>query len=136
MKKYYLKNAEMKGISKLIEYKSKTILMYMKNIDSEERERIERYIQKTVPEDIDDYRLIYSDEMVIGCLSVKPYDDGFIIDELYLEPLYRNRGIGRNIIKKIIEADSSKPTYLWVYKANKKAIKLYKGNFKNKSASY
>ncbi|MGE5455556.1 MAG: GNAT family N-acetyltransferase [Ignavibacteriales bacterium] len=42
---------------------------------------------------------------------------------MYIENLYRNKGIGSNIINNIIK--TNKLIYLWVYKDNK-AINLYK----------
>lgn len=41
-----------------------------------------------------------------------------------MEEEYRNRGIGTDIIKNILETNSN--VYLWVYKENIKAIALYK----------
>ena len=51
-------------------------------------------------------------------------DNGKLLDELYLEEEYRNKGIGTNIIKDILNKNNI--VYLWVYKLNTKAISLYK----------
>lgn len=45
------------------------------------------------------------------------------MDEIYLEEQYRSKGIGTNIIKQVL--NENKIVYLWVYKDNVKAIKLY-----------
>ena len=50
--------------------------------------------------------------------------DGKLINEIYLEEEYRNKGIGSDIIKNIINVHDI--VYLWVYKLNSKAISLYK----------
>ena len=47
-----------------------------------------------------------------------------MLDEIYLENAYRNQGIGTSIILDILKRYSN--VYLWVYKKNHKAIRLYK----------
>ena len=47
-----------------------------------------------------------------------------LLDEIYLEEEYRNKGIGTEIIKDIL--NNNDVVYLWVYKENEKAISLYK----------
>ena len=47
-----------------------------------------------------------------------------ILDEIYLEEEYRNKGIGTDIIENILKINTI--VYLWVYKKNIKAISLYK----------
>lgn len=51
-------------------------------------------------------------------------DDGKLLDEIYLEEEYRNKGIGTKIIMDIL--NNNDVVYLWVYKENEKAISLYK----------
>ena len=61
----------------------------------------------------------------VGCLLVTKKDDGVILDEIYLEEEYRNKGIGSSIIKNYV-LDNDYNIYLWVYKDNIKAFNLYK----------
>ena len=72
---------------------------------------------------LDNYKIIYIDNNKVGCLLVVNKDDGVLLDEIYLNENYRNRGIGTDIIKKVIKKNSI--VYLWVYKLNVKAISLY-----------
>ena len=51
-------------------------------------------------------------------------DNGKLLDEIYLEEGYRNKGIGTKIIMDIL--NNNDVVYLWVYKENEKAISLYK----------
>ena len=51
-------------------------------------------------------------------------DDGVLLDEIFLDENYRNKGIGSSIISKIFKTNNI--VYLWVYKDNIKAINLYK----------
>ena len=60
----------------------------------------------------------------IRSLLLTDKDDGTLLDEIYLEEKYRNKGIGTNIIKEVI--NNNDIIYLWVYKENVQAISLYK----------
>ncbi len=51
-------------------------------------------------------------------------DDGVLLDEIFIEEDYRNKGVGTDIITSIIFENDI--VYLWVYKLNTKAISLYK----------
>ena len=47
-----------------------------------------------------------------------------MLDEIFLDDEYRNKGIGSSILSKILESNDI--VYLWVYKENINAIRLYK----------
>ena len=64
------------------------------------------------------------DNKIIGCLLLTNKDDGKLLDEIYLEKVYRNKGIGTEIIRDILSNNDI--VYLWVYKKNDKAISLYR----------
>lgn len=46
------------------------------------------------------------------------------LDDLYVLPGFRNRGIGSEILRKCI-AESANPLYLFVFRRNTRAISLY-----------
>ena len=123
MKKYYLLTATNKDIAKLIQYKLASILAYDKKITAEEKERITNFVKNSIPNQINDYKVIEIDNKIIGCLYIESYQDGILLNEIYLEEEYRNQGIGTDIIKNILQNNSK--VYLWVYKENEKALKLY-----------
>ena len=121
--KYELTNSNSNYLDLLIKYKLSTILDYANNISKAEKNKIINYVNEHVREDINIYKLICVDNNIIGCILTKEYDDGVIIDELYLEDEFRGKGIGTSIIKQL-EKDNS-IIYLWVYKDNVNAINLY-----------
>ena len=122
--KYELIKSSNKDINQLIEYKKQTIFEYAKDLSKKEIDKINNYINNNVPNDINDYFNIVVDNKIVGCLLITNKDDGKLLDELYLEENYRNKGIGTKIIKDIL--NSNDIVYLWVYKENEKAISLYK----------
>ena len=116
--------ANIDDVSILIDYKLKNIFDYAENLSLEEIKQINNYVKSNVPKEIDDYRVICINDKKIGCLLVVNKDDGVLLNEIYLEEKYRNKGIGTSIIKKILS--SYNIVYLWVYKLNTRAISLYK----------
>lgn len=121
--KYELKKANEKDISMLIDYKLQNIFEYAEKLSREETDRIHDYVRNHVTVQLDNYKIIYIDNNKVGCLLVENKDDGVLLDEIYLNENYRNRGIGTDIIKKVIKKNSI--VYLWVYKLNVKAVSLY-----------
>ena len=121
---YKLIKSSNDDIEKLIDYKKKTIFEYAKDLSDEEINRINNYVNSEVPKLIIDYYNIIVDNKIVGCLLLTNKDDGKLLDEIYLEKEYRNKGIGTDIIKDIL--NNNDIVYLWVYKENEKAISLYK----------
>lgn len=120
-----LVNASSYDIERIKEYKLKIILEYADNLEKNEIEDIYRYINDSILYQIDEYKNIIFDDKIVGSVLVKKIKDGYLLDEIFIEDAYRNKNIGTNVIKRIIN-DSDKNIYLWVYKANIRAIKLYK----------
>ena len=121
---YKLIKSSSKDIEKLIEYKKRTIFEYAKDLPDDEINKINNYVKNNVPKLLNDYSNIIVDNKVIGCLLLTNKDDGILLDEIYVEQEYRNKGIGTDIIKNVINENDI--IYLWVYKENVKAISLYK----------
>ena len=122
--KYRISKSSDKYINRLIEYKKITIYEYAKDLSNEEIDKINKYVTSEVPKLINDYCNIIVNNKIVGCLLLINKDDGKLLDEIYLEEEYRNKGIGTEIIKDIL--NNNDIVYLWVYKENKKAISLYK----------
>lgn len=121
---YKLIKADEKHISILIKYKLATIFEYAKDIDSDEKNKILSYVNDKIPRLLDNYKIIMVDSNIIGCICCTNYRDGKLLDEIYLEQDFRNKGIGSSIIYNYLK--ENKILYLWVYKENQRAINLYK----------
>ncbi len=120
---YELRNACQNDISVLIKYKLLTIYEYANNISEEDDIKIRKYVNESVPKLLNEYKMVVVKGQTKGCLLVTDYKDGKLIDEIYLEEEYRGKGIGTSLIKNILNKHNV--VYLWVYKKNEKAIKLY-----------
>ena len=121
---YKLVKSSNDDIDKLIDYKKKTIFEYANDLPNNEINKINNYVNNNVPKLLDNYLNIVVDDKIVGCLLLTDKDDGILLDEIYLEEDYRNKGIGTDIIKNVISNNDK--IYLWVYKENFKAVSLYK----------
>lgn len=100
------------------------IFRYAHDLLEEEILKINKYVDKHIPIEIDYYKIIVVNNKKVGCCLLKEKDDGIILEEIYLDEEYRNKGIGTDIIKNILQNNSI--VYLWVYKENARAVSLYK----------
>ena len=121
---YTLEAENIRDISLLETWKLQTVLDYAGKLSIEEQEKISNYVHNEVLEYLHFFELIEVSRRIVGCVLVRPYQDGYLLDEIYLEKEYRNLGIGSSILKD--KTMQFSPLYLWVYKDNKKAISLYK----------
>lgn len=121
---YKLVKASKKDIPRLVQYKKDIIYMYSKDLAKDEKENINEYVITSVNEIFKDYYNIIIDDKIIGSVCIRDLENAKLLDEIYLEKEFRNKGIGTDIIRKIIENNES--VYLWVYKENIKAVLLYK----------
>lgn len=127
--RYTLVSADKRHVEQLKQYKLNTILEYASNISVEEKNKIINYVNESILEQVSNYKIICVDGKEVGCLFIEDYEDGILLDEIYLEEPYRNQGIGTDILNTVLK--NNPIVYLWVYKLNKKAVALYqKMNFK------
>lgn len=122
--KYKLENASIKDIERIKKYKLNTIFEYAKDLDNEEVEKINNYVNKTIPKQIFEYKNIVLNNIIVGSFLITKNENGLLLDEIFIEEQYRNKGIGTSIIKDVV-SKSNNNVYLWVYKDNIKAFNLY-----------
>ena len=122
--KYKLENASIKDIERIKKYKLNTIFEYAKNLDKEEVEKINNYVNKTISNQIFEYKNIVLNNIIVGSFLITKNENGLLLDEIFIEEQYRNKGIGTSIIKDVVSKSNSN-VYLWVYKDNIKAVNLY-----------
>ena len=130
-----IRKAELNDVDMLLDMKLDIILSSKEiaELDKRELEKIVNYSEEEIRENLEDYKIIEDDDKnVIGIFALFDYDDGKLLDTIYVINSNRKKGIGTKIIKNII-LNNYQPIYLWVYKSNKLAVKLYeKLNFKMK----
>lgn len=121
---YKLIGAENSDMPYIKDAKLYNIFSYAHNLSEEEISRINKYVDKHIPMEIEQYNIVILDNKKVGCCLLIKKDDGIILEEIYLDEEYRNKGIGTDIIKNVLQNNAI--VYLWVYKENVKAVSLYK----------
>lgn len=117
---YKLVNASVDNIELIKNIKIEIITASDNEVDNYE-ELIE-YVDNSVKESIDLYKLIIINGCISGIFLKKDFDNYTLIDEIYIYDEYRKHGIASDIIRSI----DAKNIHLWVYKNNESAINLYK----------
>lgn len=70
--------------------------------------------------------LLYKNkEIPQGYVFAKKWEDGYLINGLYVDVNFRNQGIATKLMKEIIKQLKDNLIYLVVLKANEKAFNLY-----------
>lgn len=121
---YKLVNATKKDLERIKNYKFKLIMEYASNLSDQEINDIKNYICKSVLITIDQYSNIIYNKKIIGSFLIRDIDDGLLLDEIFIEKQFRSMGLGSSIINKIMLTYGGN-IYLWVYKDNMQAFKLY-----------
>ena len=122
---FKIETATINDLERIKYYKLKTIVEYAKSLSEEEMTKIDNYICESVPTLIKEYKNIIYNKKIIGSILIRKIDDGLLLDEIFIEKEYRNKGIGSSIIKDYV-LNNDYNIYLWVYKDNIKAFNLYK----------
>lgn len=120
---YQLVDATKNDKEMLTKFKLASILDYANDLNDDEITKIKDYVETNLPKQLNQYKIIMANEKKIGCVLVTDYKDGVLLDEIYLVSEFRGKGIGTNIISNVLK--NHKKVYLWVYKNNENAIKLY-----------
>lgn len=82
------------------------------------------WVRKKICKYINDYTCALIDKQTVAYYHFYESDGAMEIDDLYVFPKYRNKGIGTAIIRRCCE-QSSLPVFLYVFKKNIHAISLY-----------
>ena len=112
--KYKLENASIKDIERIKKYKLNTIFEYSKDLDKEEVEKINNYVNKTIPKQIFEYKNIVLNNIIVGSFLITKNENGLLLDEIFIEEQYRNKGIGTSIIKDVVSKSNNNVELLFL----------------------
>ena len=121
---YKLIKATEMNIELIKDIKLETIFSSPDEFGEGNEDKIKEYVDVSVKEFLDDTKMVIINDSIAGIFLVRNFEDGVLIDEIYLYDEYRNKGIGTSIIKDVVSKSNSN-VYLWVYKDNIKAFNLY-----------
>ena len=96
-------------------YEDCTAIDYDKVID---------WVQRKITNSIESYTCVYLGSDKVGFFCLTEESGQCELDDLYVLPQFRGQGIGTAIVCRCI-TQTNKPLYLYVFKGNAGAVKLY-----------
>ena len=94
-------------------------------------EQVLAWCHRKIERQLEDYRVILADGEKAGYVHLSEEADGRLeLDDLYLFPEFRGKGIGSNVLRQAIEQANQKQKilFLYVFRENEGAIRLYERN--------
>ena len=90
-----------------------------------EYEKVLNWVRRKIEDNIRQYTCVYADGEKTGFFRLSDADGMAELDDLYILPEFRNRGIGTAIIQKCC-AETGLPLMLYVFTKNTGAMALYR----------
>ena len=109
----------------LILNQSRELITAYEDLASIDLLKVLSWMQRKIETNIDDYTCVWKagEKVAFYCLREEP--DAVELDDLYVLPNFRNRGIGTKILSRCV-ANMDRPIYLYVFTGNAGAIRLYR----------
>ena len=85
-------------------------------------EEIIEFEGKKIDKYIDQYTVVYDEDIFIGCFKLTKEDNEYELDDLYIVEEQRNKGYGTRILEECVKYT---PISLYVFKNNRVAYDLY-----------
>ena len=103
---------------------SKALIHEYEDIASIDYDKVLAWVYRKIENNIGQYSCVYENGQKVGYYRTADEDGRTELDDLYVLPTFRNRGIGTRILGKIT-AEAKLPVFLYVFKGNTGAIRLY-----------
>lgn len=92
-----------------------------------DRGRVLAWVRRKLEQHLSEYTCIWADGQKAGYFHFYPLDGKVMeLDDLYLFPAFRGRGIGTEIIRACCRAAAGRPVVLYVFVRNTRAVALYR----------
>lgn len=122
MKLEYI-NADVSDIEAIFSLSKKLIDTY-EDIGAIDYDKVIRWLRRKIEGHIGEYVRVRLDGQTAGYYRFCPSEERMELDDLYVLPEFRNRGIGTQIIRKCC-AETELPVFLYVFSGNRRAMALY-----------
>ena len=106
----------------------KDLIDRYEDVENIDYEKVLLWGRRKISGGISDYRCIFADGQKAGYYCFQEYYEDkscMEIDDLYLFPEYRGKGIGTAVLQKCCR-ESTVPVVLYVFKKNRRAVSLYR----------
>ena len=110
-------------IEKIYESNKELIDAY-EDVENIDYDKVLKWVYKKIETNIDEYIAVFLDGKKAGYYHFYPSEGKMELDDLYIFPEFRSKGIGSAVIQKCIE-ESDSSIFLYVFAKNVRAIALY-----------
>ena len=103
---------------------SKALIDQYEDVESIDYDKVLQWVRRKIGAQIGEYQRVLMDGDLAGYVHFHPDGERMELDDLYILPEYRGRGIGTAVVEKGC-AETEKPVYLYVFRRNEGAVRLY-----------
>lgn len=103
---------------------SKALIDQHEDVESIDYDKVLQWVRRKIGAQIGEYQRVLMDGDLAGYVHFHPDGERMELDDLYILPEYRGRGIGTAVVEKCC-AETEKPVYLYVFRRNEGAVRLY-----------
>ncbi len=104
---------------------SKALIDQYEDMESIDYDKVLQWVRRKIDAQIGEYQRVLMDGDLAGYVHFHPDGERMELDDLYILPEYRGRGIGTAVVEKCC-AKMEKPVYLYVFRRNEGAVRLYR----------
>lgn len=104
---------------------AKELIDAYEDLSSIDYDRVLAWVKRKITQNITSYICVYALDKKVGFYRLAREPEGTELDDFYILPEYRGKGIGSEILQKIVN-EAPKPIFLYVFTANTGAIRLYR----------
>lgn len=104
---------------------SKALIDQYEDVASIDYDKVLQWVRRKTDAQIGEYQRVLMDGDLAGYVHFHPDGERMELDDLYILPEYRGRGIGTAVVEKCC-AETEKPVYLYVFRRNEGAVRLYR----------
>ena len=89
-----------------------------------DRGEVLAWVRRKIEKKLGEYTRVLADGQTAGFYRLAPCENGTELDDLYIFPELRGRGIGTAVVRRCC-AEASLPLFLYVFTKNTGAVRLY-----------
>lgn len=103
---------------------SRALIEKYEDLSSIDYPKVLRWVESKIHKNIKKYKAIVYNDEIVGYYRLDLQDDKWELDDFYILPQFRNKGIGSAVLSYICQSITG-CIYLYVFTKNKGAISLY-----------
>ena len=103
---------------------SRELIDRYENVREIQYDKVLAWVRRKIEQNLAEYSRIIADGITVGYYRLHPAEGKTELDDFYVLPEYRGRGIGTQVLQTCI-AQTQSPIFLYVFTENTDAIRLY-----------